>query len=420
MRALCLGLLALSLAACEDIPRKDYDDFRERTARARAEGQDGETGGSLQDLTGRWLLHALLQGGIDLGLIVELEPATPPAEGELPRVYTSRIWLWRQDLPLVACDASTPCPNNRTCNRFGTCDSPPLVVTTTTVNDDGTFQLIADPLDLGTEVLNSAEPVKARVVMNSRSTSADNWCGDAEGSVVSPLTLNLAGSRFSAFRHVPQDWICKVAVEDGEPRDCVGDEVADNKNYEHVYEALPFKCAAQPGDVEPPAPDMGVAPDGGPTRPAAPDLSAVDSMARDLTGNWLLDAKVNGAIPLQLWLSMIYTAGADGSANLDGALRSVTASPGTPALATFTTTVGADGRFEIWLPGLSISTDLATVQADILLAGATLPDGICGIAAGQVNQPPLGALTERTTFHAEPWDPTTEVPMGRPFACPAE
>ncbi|MEZ4466242.1 MAG: hypothetical protein R3F43_17760 [bacterium] len=32
----------------------------------------------------------------------------------------------------------------------------------------------------------------------------------------------------------------------------------------------------------------------------------------------------------------------------------------------------------------------------------------------------LGALTERTTFHAEPWDPTTEVPMGRPFACPAE
>jgi len=410
----------LALAACTDQPQLDYDHFRDRTAGRRDVDAGAAVAGSRQDLTGRWLLHALLQGGIDLGLIVTLEPQGELAEGEVPSVYAARIWYWKQDVPLRACDTATPCDSGRLCNDFGTCESPPLVVTTATVTEDGTFDLVADPLDLPADVLRTADPVQARVIMHAVIADADQWCGAAEGSVVSPLTLNLAGSSFAAFRHRPQEWVCQVPVEGADPRACTGDTELENfKNYEALYKALPFRCAPRPGEPDP-VPDMGVAPDGGPQRPESPDLSGVASAPRDITGNWIFQAKVNGVIPLQLWLSMFYTAGPDGTANLDGALRSVMAEPGTPALATFTTVVDADGRFEVWLPGLTVVTDLATVQADILLAGATLPEALCGFAAGQVNQPPLGALTAATTFYAAPWDPNTDPPMGLPSACPAE
>ena len=399
--------------ACSNPARDDYDHFRSRTEGRRNQDAGALSESSVQDLTGRWLLHALM-AGIHLGLIIDLEPKDTP-EGELPRAYTTRVWYWKQDVPVVACDAANPCADGRTCNRFGACESPPLVITDSTVSDEGAFAIVAQPLSLPAEVLRLADPILADVTLNSVTASADVFCGVAVGSVTSPITLDLQGTTYSSFRHTPNDWRCRVG-----DRDCATEaESADLKNYEHNYLDRPLRCEARPGEEPPPVEDMGVPePDGGPQRPESPDLSAVQSMARDISGHWIFQARVNGAIPLQLWLTMFYTPAPDGTASLDGALRSVMAPPGQPALATFSTVVDAEGRFEVWLPGLSIATDITTVEADILLAGATLADALCGRAAGAVNQPPLGALNEATTFYAVPWEPGTELPTGLPAACP--
>lgn len=414
-----IALISLAFLACSNGARDDYDHFRARSEGRRNQDAGALAESSVQDLNGRWLLHALM-AGIHLGLIVDLE-AQSPVEGEVPTAYTARIWYWKQDVPVVACSTDAPCLDNKTCNRFGTCESPPLVTTEVTVDETGGFDIVANPLSLPAELLRLADPILADVTLRSVTASADNWCGNALGSVTSPITLDLKGTTFSSFRHVPQDWVCKVGGAAGTP--CATDaERADLKNYEYVAFDLPLRCEAKPGD---PVPDAGVVDAGtdggpvGPQRPESPDLSAFMSVPRDITGNWIFQARVNGAIPLQLWLTLFYTPAPDGTASLDGALRSVMAEPGTPALATFTTVVDAEGRFEVWLPGLSIATDLATVQADILLAGVTLADALCGRAAGAVNQPPLGALNAATTFYAVPWDPNTDAPEGLPAACPA-
>ncbi|MCB9522653.1 MAG: hypothetical protein H6702_04650 [Myxococcales bacterium] len=364
-----LGALALTLA-CGESPRDDYQAWRGRTRSYRGDGgagpanPDGGTYSELADLRGRWLLNSLLFGGIEVGLRVVFEAA----EGETndpPRELVARIWLW--DMPD---------------------DSAPLVTTTGSLDDKGRFQLVADPLDLPGSIINRDDPVQAVVILNARTLGAGTWCGVAEGSVQRPLTLPLEGSTFAALRD-----------DDDEARLDLSD--------------VPFRC---PDDPEPPAPDMGVESDAGPVeRPAAPDLSGVGSAYADLTGDWLFTADFD--IPLQLWISLRAIPGAEGG-SLDGALRSVRAAPGEPALATFTTQVEADGRFEIWLPDFTLSVGNLAIEADILLAAATTGDGFCGAAAGAIRSPAVFAQTlDGVTYRAIPWVPG-ESTAGAPNACP--
>ena len=75
---LCLGCDARS-------PRDDYNDFVSRTANAR-ESQCQETesqAGGLADISGLWVIRALLNGGITLGLRVELIPEADETAGTL-------------------------------------------------------------------------------------------------------------------------------------------------------------------------------------------------------------------------------------------------------------------------------------------------------------------------------------------------
>ena len=94
-------------------------------------------------------------------------------------------------------------------------------------------------------------------------------------------------------------------------------------------------------------------------------------MSADLTGNWIISANLAGSLPLKLWAELVYTPGTpDGGTfggSLDGALRRATDSPGSLALASFTTQVTTDGRFEVWLPTLQVGQ----TQASVLLVGAT-------------------------------------------------
>ncbi|MGK0362059.1 MAG: hypothetical protein ACI9U2_004379 [Bradymonadia bacterium] len=420
-RSICMaGLLGVSLAACGDsLPRTDYDNFRSRSESERVAAEIIEGDSQLQDLSGRWIMHADLVGGIRLGLVTDFQVTGTVAEGEVPRTYTLQVWLHDQDVPVKPCMADGECGAGQTCGRFNVCESAPLLITTTEVADDGTFQ-IALPLNLPASVVNTADPVIADVVLNASTTDGDAYCGFATGNVTSPLTFVLDGSTFGATRYEPAQLLCQISATDDAPaRPCeTAEELAIGDNYDHVYRLRSNKCPE--GTIDGPdggMPDMGVAPDGGLQRPESPDLTAVNSEPRDLTGTYILTARVNGAIPLQLWVSLIHSQG-EAAGSLDGALRSVMDMPGDDALETFSTTVDAEGRFEIWLPELVVATDLATVEANLLLGGATVEMGFCGRATGEVIAPPLGALNERTTFFATPWQPGTDVPEDAPSACP--
>lgn len=371
-----IAVLALGLAACDSrTPRDDYDDFRDRTASARENACDpsGAPSGVFADIEGRWLLNALLKGGIRVGLRIVFE--SPEGSGGAPPLdLGARIWL--HDQPL---------------------DAEPLVVTTTTIAEDGTFELVADPLDLGTDVIESEAAVIAVVTMLSRILDGDQWCGDAIGSVTSPLSLALDGSTFYARRD---------------------DEGA------LVLDALPFEC---PGD--PCAPDAGVVADaggadmgvdGGPQRPPSPDLSGIESSRRDLTGEYYVSASLKG-IAARLWLSLLYRerVADDGSvqASIDGALRSVMDPPDSPAAAHFSAPVDAEGRFEVWLPDLSLALGGLTIEGDILLGAATVEGGFCGAVAGAATSP-FEIDLDGSTYFATPWAPGDELPMDVPNACP--
>lgn len=356
---LAVSLLAAALLACGVTPREDYDDYLARTADRRSAGDAGITESTFHDLRGVWLVHATLTAGLELGLRIQLSgPDDPP-----PVELTAKLWLERQD-PEV---------------------DPPLVTTTAVVEQDGRFTVEARPLVLGTDVVNTDDPVVANVTLVSRTLGSDNWCGQAEGEVSSPLTLELVGSTFSAHR------------DDGTL----------------VSAALPSQCTDLP---EPPQPDAGVE-DGdggvGPARPASPDLGDVAGERRDISGHWLLRASIVG-LPLDLWLSLVYGEG-DENATLDGALRRAADPPGSPALTTFDTRVDADGFFEVWLPDFELTTTI-TIEGDILLRGAILPSAFCGGVAGALTAPPL--VLDGSTFLAVPWIPGTDLPaeVGRTCA----
>ena len=369
MKIAVFSLLMLCLVACDDSsPRDEYNDFRDRTATMResACGQSQLAQGELTDLSGIWLIRALLNGGIPLGLRIELE-ARPEDEANPPRLFTVKVWLEDQALD----------------------EDPILEGVETALGDDGTFEIFASPLELGPEVLSSQTTVIASVQLNAVVRSDGEFCGLAEGEATSPLNLDLSGSTFGALRYV-----------DG-----------------LTLDEVPFRCASDP--CAPDAgldigPDMGPADDAGVTRPEPPSVD-VDSARRDLSGDWLVSASLSG-LPLSLWVALSYREH-DSQASVDGTLRLVADPVDAPGRAYFSAPVDESGRFEIWLPGLSLEVNGLMVQGDILLAAATIEEGWCGAAAGQVSSPIMLDLVG-STFAAVSWIPGTEVPETPPNACP--
>lgn len=356
---ICIGCDARS-------PRDDYNDFVSRTASAR-EGQCQESeaqSGELVDISGLWVIRALLNGGITLGLRVELIPEEDETSVP-PRRFVANFWLESQPL-----------------------DIDPILTTRTEVDEAGAFELEASPLNLGPDVLSSETTVVASVLLQAVVVNGTSFCGVAQGMATSPLNLDLSGSTFSAVRHTES----------------------------LVLEEVPFQC---PGD--PCAADMGaVSEDAGVSdarvveRPESPELD-VESMPADLSGDWYLSASLSG-IPLGLWVAVVYRA-SDGAASIDGTLRLVADTPDMPGRAYFTAAVDAEGRFEVWLPELALEVNGLMVQGDILLVAATVPDGWCGVAAGEVRSPVMLPLAG-STFGAIRWTPGPEVPEGAFNACP--
>ncbi|HEX6839854.1 MAG TPA: hypothetical protein VF334_24935 [Polyangia bacterium] len=343
-------LVALAAAGCRG-PGDDYSDFLAR--RGVGAGDDQQVQSTLQDLSGRFLVHALLAGGLDLGLRAEL--AMDLSAQPIP--LHARLWL------------ATANPDA----------DAPLVETDSDVAADGTFELDAEPLMLAagsTPGLNT--PVDANVILHAATQSPDAWCGTATGNVVQPLALDLAGSTFAARR----DDDGSLALTD-------------------VAQSCFPRGGGDGGVIETP-------------RPMSPDLSAVSSALADLTGDWILDANLAQSIPMQLWASLRYTpspGGAGGS--LDGALRRATDPPGSVALTTFSTVVAADGRFELWLPALVVGN----TQASVLLVGATRSaDVFCGAGAGRVHKP-IDLDLAGTTFGATRWVPGSPLPTDAPDHC---
>lgn len=346
-----IALTLVALAGCRGAG-DDYADFLAR--RGVAAGDDQEVQSTLQDLSGRFVIHALLAGGLDLGLRAELAmdlSATP-----IP--LHARLWLATAN---PATDA-------------------PLVESDSIVAADGTFALDAEPLVIAagsTPGVNT--DVRANVVLHAATQSADAWCGTATGDVVQPLMLDLHGSTFAARR----DDAGTLAVADV-PQSC-----------------FPHGAGGDGGVVETP-------------RPMSPDLSAVSSALADVSGDWILDADLAQSLPMKLWATLHFTpapGGAGGS--LDGALRRATDPVGSVALTTFSTAVSADGRFELWLPALVVGT----TQASVLLVGATRSaDVFCGAGAGRVHKP-IDLDLAGTTFGATRWVPGTPLPTMAPDRC---
>jgi len=383
--ALCAGLLA----ACNaNTPDDDYHAFLSRADRARPDaGLDAANpGGHFTDISGNWFLRADLTAGLDLGLRIRMcRYMEAPEEADWTRCdpltepgrLMVRLWLEKQR---IGADA-------------------PLVETSTTVDEGGHFVLTADPLRLPAELVGS--DIVALVVMDAHITRAGNWCGDANGEVTRPPGLEIDGSTFAATRDPDQ-------------------------TAQHFE--LPFACAADDGvpdpdgDARPDATpsDAGPGPDGAVPRPASPDLSDVPSSAADLSGHWLVTARLANGFALQLWLSLVYAGGPEGG-TLDGAIHKTQDAPGTPAAATFTTTVTVDGRFELWLPTFAMQTSLGRLEADILLSAVTSSAEVfCGEGAGQVRRP-LAMSLEGATFAAQRFVPGTAAPgaIDVASACPA-
>jgi hypothetical protein len=340
-------LVAALLAAGCHSSKEDFDDYLARRQDGGVEQMMVQS--ALQDLSGNWLLHALLAGGLDLGLRVQLQMDVSAQ----PIPLHAKLWLSTADITTDA----------------------PLIETDSTVAPDGTFTLDAEPLVLAagaTPGLNVA--VTANVVLSAATQSATSFCGTATGDVEQPLSIDLAGSTFAARPDSRTLQLTDV------PQSC-------------------FPRTDNGGGTVVTTP-----------RPPSPDLSAVASTLEDLSGNWILTANLAGSLPLQLWAELEFTAstvdGGAGGGALDGALRRATDPPGSVALSTFSTLVDANGRFEVWLPTLVVGQ----TQASVLLVGATRSsDVFCGAGAGQVHQPIDLDLTG-TTFGAARWTPGTAVP----------
>jgi len=370
-------LILVLLTGCADrrTSSEDYHDFRDRSEGQRA-GATCERSVSFTsqaaDLRGRWVVRNLLPGGINLGLRLGIDWAEGE-DGVAPIDQVIRFWLMEQD------------PDTES----------PILETKATMDAAGTFSLVAAPLSLGAELLNTANPVEASVELHSLVRDGDAWCGTMTGSVTSPLTLGLEGSTFAARR--------------------------DDEQLP-VFTEMPFACPmTECGEVL--TADAGLNEDGGSTdggvlRPDSPDLSDIEGQRLDVTGDWVLSASLGG-LPLQLWVGLLSHPGGEmGPDGIDGLIRLTRDEPVSPARVIFDTTMNADGEFDVWLPGFYLDTDVIVVEGDILLSAVAIDEGFwCGRGNGVVTSPFPLDLSD-ATFAAIRWVPGTEPPEAPLRACP--
>lgn len=379
-------LLISCFLGCEDVPRRDYDDFKARAKSLRQAPPMLSELSQISDITGLWLINARLSAGIDLGLRVRFTLKEgnewPNTEmGLTPTSLLASIWLERHN-PMV---------------------DPPLIEVDTNVADDGRFVLIANPLILDPESLGLSSAVEAIVNLNTQTLNGNELCGEATGSVTIPLVIDLDGSTFFGARDDEQ----KLTLAELPGR-------------------CPSKDQAQAGVEAGADAGLGSGMSGGDQgamqggqggqeilRPESPDLSAVTAQLGDITGHWLVNVKTP-FITLKLWASLIYTPAPDGGGGyVEGSLRRDTDAFNAEPLTTIHADVDEHGRFEIWLPGLQIlafTADLL-ITAAILppLDGEALPRGWCGAGAGFLG-PPLNRDLAGSTLYAHAWIPGSPVP----------
>jgi hypothetical protein len=357
---LCLMLLV----GCDSqSPQDEYDDFVSRTASFRTPGCEStvEPADPDTDLSGEWLIRSRLGAGLALGLRIQFEQLSETNN----RRYEVKFWL--HDQPT---------------------DAQPLVVTETLVDETGGFTMIADPLDLGKDVVQSESAVLARVILTSGIIDADSWCGSVTGQVTSPLNLDLEGSTFYARR--------------------MGPDV--------TYETLPSSCPSTRCDDDIDGgsiADMGMS-DAGPMRPESPSLDAFESSRTNLTGDWLMKASLAG-LPLSLWITL-YDRGAEDGGGLDGAVRLTRDEADTPPRINFFTLVDEDGKFDIWLSDLYLEIGPLIIEGDLLLSAVSQVDAWCGAGAGEIVSP-FAIDLEGASFYAIPWVPGSPEPDEQPNAC---
>ena len=337
-------------------PRDDYNDFVSRTASAR-EGQCQESeaqSGELVDISGLWVIRALLNG-ISLGLRVELIPDDDVTSNP-PRRFVANFWLENQPL-----------------------DIDPILTTRTEVDEAGAFELEASPLNLGPDVLSSETTVVASVLLQAVVVNGTSFCGVAQGMATSPLNLDLSGSTFSAVRHTES-----LVLEDV-PFQCPGDPCAAAWEQCLRMQACPMPS----GPTKSPEREK-----------ACQQTCRVITSCTSLTG--IPQPRCGG---VSLRRCCIHRWHPTPVADTPDACRATSRA------------VDAEGRFEVWLPELALEVNGLMVQGDILLVAATVPDGWCGVAAGEVRSPVMLPLAG-STFGAIRWTPGPEVPEGAFNACP--
>jgi hypothetical protein len=170
---ICSSFWLLVLAGCHS-PEEDFERFLRETEEARKE-MPPIASSHYENLNGRWLVNSLLAGGLALGLRMRFTVD----ETQAPVALTAEIWTTTGD-PAV---------------------DPPLTTLQTTVAADGRFTLRAEPLELKQGAVKGLSvDVRANVVMDCYTQSADEWCGGASGKVFDPLELDLTNSTLGARR----------------------------------------------------------------------------------------------------------------------------------------------------------------------------------------------------------------------------
>ena len=107
------------------------------------------------------------------------------------------------------------------------------------------------------------------------------------------------------------------------------------------------------------------------------------------------------------------------TASVDGVIRLQRDPVDQPPRTTFSALVDDDGRFEVWLPELTLDVNGLVIEGDVLLSAASYPDGWCGMVAGEIRSPIPLAL-DGSGFGAERWVPESPVPDMRRSSCPSE
>jgi hypothetical protein len=176
--------LVVGALGCEDIPKKDYEDFKSRAESLRKPPPMLSERSDLFDITGMWLLNARINQVINLGLRVSFhtpddEPWPSDERGLKPTTLIALIWLDRHD-PLV---------------------DPPIFEVETEISEDGRFDVRADPLMIDLNGL----AISANVLLSIQTLTADALCGSASGSATMPLPLEIDDEKSTFYAQRDDD-----------------------------------------------------------------------------------------------------------------------------------------------------------------------------------------------------------------------